>query len=75
MEAFNVIDLLELITTIERLALQWIQKYISAFGGDPTKVTMCVLRILLRFRLIVYFIVTIAGEKVPELSRLRFKCS
>lgn len=26
----------------ERLALKWIQKYISAFGGDPTKVTMCV---------------------------------
>ncbi|TDL26386.1 carotenoid ester lipase precursor [Rickenella mellea] len=24
----------------QRLALQWIQKYISAFGGDPTKVTM-----------------------------------
>ena len=25
---------------IERLALRWIQKYIGAFGGDPTKVTM-----------------------------------
>jgi carboxylesterase type B len=24
----------------ERFALQWIQKYISAFGGDPKKVTM-----------------------------------
>ena len=24
----------------ERLALRWVQKYISAFGGDPTKVTM-----------------------------------
>lgn len=24
----------------ERLALRWIQKYITAFGGDPTKVTM-----------------------------------
>ncbi|KAG9308805.1 Alpha/Beta hydrolase protein [Chiua virens] len=24
----------------QRLALQWIQKYISAFGGDPTKVTI-----------------------------------
>ena len=29
-------------TPPERLALRWIQKYISAFGGDPTKVTMCV---------------------------------
>jgi len=25
---------------LERLALRWIQKYISAFGGDPTKVTL-----------------------------------
>jgi acetylcholinesterase len=25
----------------ERLALSWIQKYIGAFGGDPTKVMMC----------------------------------
>ncbi|KAI0763529.1 carotenoid ester lipase precursor [Trametes elegans] len=24
----------------QRLALQWIQKYIGAFGGDPTKVTI-----------------------------------
>ncbi|KAH9850188.1 carotenoid ester lipase precursor [Lenzites betulinus] len=24
----------------QRLALQWIQKYISTFGGDPTKVTI-----------------------------------
>ena len=25
---------------IERLALHWVQKYIHAFGGDPSKVTM-----------------------------------
>ncbi len=25
----------------ERLALRWIQKHITAFGGDPEKVTMC----------------------------------
>ena len=25
---------------LERLGLQWVQKYISAFGGDPSKVTM-----------------------------------
>lgn len=24
----------------ERQALRWVQKYISAFNGDPTKVTM-----------------------------------
>jgi hypothetical protein len=24
----------------ERLALRWVQKYISTFGGDPRKVTM-----------------------------------
>jgi len=24
----------------ERLALRWVQKYIHAFGGDPSKVTM-----------------------------------
>lgn len=26
--------------TTERFALRWVQKYIGAFGGDPTKVTM-----------------------------------
>ena len=26
--------------SIERFALRWVQRYISAFGGDPTKVTM-----------------------------------
>jgi hypothetical protein len=26
--------------TTERQAMRWVQKYISAFGGDPTKVTM-----------------------------------
>lgn len=25
---------------IERLGMRWVQKYISAFGGDPSKVTM-----------------------------------
>ena len=25
---------------LERLALHWVQKHISAFGGDPTKVTL-----------------------------------
>lgn len=29
-------------TTPEREALRWVQKYISTFGGDPTKVTMFV---------------------------------
>ena len=24
----------------ERMALRWVQKYIYAFGGDPSKVTM-----------------------------------
>lgn len=28
--------------TTERFALGWVQKYINAFGGDPTKVTMYV---------------------------------
>ncbi|KAI0701445.1 Carboxylesterase family-domain-containing protein [Cerioporus squamosus] len=26
---------------LEREALRWVQKYISAFGGDPKKVTIC----------------------------------
>ena len=26
----------------ERLALRWVNKYISNFGGDPSKVTMSV---------------------------------
>lgn len=29
--------------TSERTALRWVQKYISAFGGDPKKVTMYVI--------------------------------
>ena len=32
---------------LEREALRWIQKYIGAFGGDPTKVTMCVTSIFM----------------------------
>ncbi len=48
----------------ERLALKWIQKYVTAFGGDPDKVTMSVsftvskpsLSLTLR---------TIAGENPP----------
>jgi acetylcholinesterase len=34
--------LINLVTSgfTERLALHWIQKYIHAFGGDPSKVTM-----------------------------------
>lgn len=31
---------MELIYGLERLALRWIQQYITAFGGDPSKVTM-----------------------------------
>lgn len=27
---------------VEREALKWVQKYISAFGGDPSKVMMYV---------------------------------
>jgi acetylcholinesterase len=34
----------------ERLALRWVQKYISQFGGDPTKVTMS--ELLLHFLLL-----------------------
>lgn len=30
----------QLTPKIEREALRWVQKYITAFGGDPTKVTM-----------------------------------
>ena len=26
----------------ERLAMKWVNLYISAFGGDPARVTMCV---------------------------------
>ena len=33
----------EPIVYIERQAFRWVQKYISAFGGDPSKVTMYVL--------------------------------
>ena len=28
------------VDSLERFALQWVQKYITAFGGDPRKVTM-----------------------------------
>jgi acetylcholinesterase len=29
-------------SNVERLALRWVQQYITAFGGDPTKVMLCV---------------------------------
>ena len=29
-----------LVDSSERFALQWVQKYIAKFGGDPKKVTM-----------------------------------
>lgn len=32
----------------EREALRWIQKYITQFGGDPTKVTMYVFLFMIR---------------------------
>ena len=31
---------------IERLAFRWVKKYIRAFGGDPSKVTLYVRWIL-----------------------------
>jgi acetylcholinesterase len=39
---WSVIQLINVVISrsTERLALHWIQKYIHAFGGDPSKVTM-----------------------------------
>ena len=37
---FYVITNINNVDSIERFALQWVQKYITAFGGDPRKVTM-----------------------------------
>jgi carboxylesterase type B len=33
----------------QRQAFRWVQKYIGAFGGDPTKVTMCAEILLFEF--------------------------
>ena len=33
-------------TIAERETFRWVQKHISAFGGDPTKVTMYALSLL-----------------------------
>lgn len=57
-----------ILSFVEREALRWVQKYVGAFGGDPTKVTMCVLLI----RSFCWFIdhVALVGARalVPSLS-------
>lgn len=36
----NFVLALMFLVSPERLALHWIQRYISNFGGDPTRVTL-----------------------------------
>jgi len=49
------------------LALRWVQKYIDAFGGDPTKVTMYVYRDLIALSFLSQFSFLLsAGENQPE---------
>lgn len=38
----NIHTDVESATYLERLALKWVQRYISSFGGDPNQVTMYV---------------------------------
>ena len=60
---------------LEREGLRWVQKHITAFGGDPTKVTMYVLALFLPgLRLTSEYVAhNVAGAKVQavNLSRTR----
>lgn len=60
---------LDPMTFVEREALRWVQKYIGAFGGDPSKVTMYVLQFLTRWISVPTFCA--AGERVLEPSQWR----
>ena len=65
---FHGSNFTQLLPLTERLALKWIQKYVGAFGGDPTKVTLYVIRSLIIDRFHSQRLINRWGESAGAIS-------
>ena len=65
------LEYLSHLKSTERFALEWVQKYISNFGGDPSKVTMNAIINFLSIALMRFFK---DGASLPVLALSRCSC-